>query len=120
MAILYPLIFITISSVGVPIIGLLDWESLGPIHWVRFVVGELLILVFAFLIYWGVRTLSFYQSLGLKGKLITTGPYKYTRNPQYIALILFYISVILVSSSYLAFLTGSLLILMYTITPLSE
>jgi len=113
-------IFITISSVGVPVIGLLDWESLGPIHWARFVVGGLLTLVFAFLIYWGVRTLSLHQSLGLKGKLITTGLYKYTRNPQYLALILFYISVILVTSSYLAFLTGSLLILMYAITPLSE
>ncbi|MHA1933706.1 MAG: methyltransferase family protein [Candidatus Thorarchaeota archaeon] len=113
-------IFITISSVGVPVIGLLDWESLGPIHWIRFAVGGLLMLGFVLLIYWGVRTLSLHQSLGLEGKLITTGPYKYTRNPQYLALILFYVSVILVTSSYLAFLTGSLLIMMYAITPLSE
>ncbi len=113
-------IFITISSVGVPVIGLLDWESLGPIHWIRFIVGGLLILVFAFLIYWGIRTLSLHQSLGLEGKLITTGPYKYTRNPQYLALILLYISMILVTSSNLAFLTGGLLILMYVIIPLSE
>ncbi|MHA2385276.1 MAG: methyltransferase family protein, partial [Candidatus Thorarchaeota archaeon] len=34
--------------------------------------------------------------------------------------ILFYIAFILVTSSYLAFLTGSLLILMYAVTPLSE
>ncbi|MHA2208040.1 MAG: hypothetical protein ACXABV_02620 [Candidatus Thorarchaeota archaeon] len=39
-------IFITISSVGVPVIGLLDWESLGPIHWARFVVAGILILLF--------------------------------------------------------------------------
>jgi protein-S-isoprenylcysteine O-methyltransferase Ste14 len=113
-------IFITIASIGVPIIGLLDWESLGPIHWIRFVVSGLLILVFALLIYWGVRALSLHQSLGLEGKLISSGPYRYTRNPQYLALILFYISVILITSSYLAFLTGSLLVLMYAITPLSE
>ncbi|MHA2065129.1 MAG: methyltransferase family protein, partial [Candidatus Thorarchaeota archaeon] len=54
------------------------------------------------------------------GKLITTGPYEYTRNPQYLGLILFYIAVILVTSSYLALWTGSLLILMYAATPLSE
>jgi protein-S-isoprenylcysteine O-methyltransferase Ste14 len=112
--------FIIISSVGVPVIGLLDWESLGPIHWAWFAVGGILILLFAYLIYWGIQTLSLHQSLGLEGKLITTGPYKYTRNPQYVGLILFYIAFILVTSSYLAFLTGSLLILMYAVTPLSE
>jgi protein-S-isoprenylcysteine O-methyltransferase Ste14 len=113
-------IFISISSVGVPVIGILDWDSFGPIHWARFVVGGVLILVFAVLTYWGIRTLSIHQSMGLEGKLITTGPYEYTRNPQYLGLILFYIAVILVTSSYLALWTGSLLILMYAATPLSE
>ncbi|MFW9801217.1 MAG: methyltransferase family protein [Candidatus Thorarchaeota archaeon] len=112
--------FIIISSVGVPVIGLLDWESLGSIHWARIVVGGILILFFAYLTYWGIRTLSLHQSLGLEGKLVTKGPYKYTRNPQYLGLMLFYIAVILVTSSYLAFLTGGLLILMYAITPFSE
>jgi len=113
-------IFVTLSSVGVPIVGLLDWESLWPTNWVWFVVGGVLVSLSVVLIYWGIRALSFHQSLGLKGKLITTGPYKYTRNPQYLALILIYISLILVTSSYLAFLTGSLLILVYVLTPLSE
>ncbi len=113
-------ILIIISSVGVPFIGLLDWESFGPIHWTRFIFGGLIIALSTVLIYWGVRTLSLHQSLGLEGNLMTTGPYKYTRNPQYLGLILFYIGVILVTSSQLALLTGSLLILMYVITPLSE
>ncbi|MHA2080659.1 MAG: methyltransferase family protein [Candidatus Thorarchaeota archaeon] len=51
---------------------------------------------------------------------IDTGPYQYTRNLQYLVLILFYISVILITSSYFALLSGTLLILMYAITPLSE
>lgn len=84
------------------------------------VVGGALVSVSVLLIYWGIRELSFHQSLGLEGKLIVSGPYRYTRNPQYLALILFYIAVILVTGSYLAFLTGSMLILMYAITPLSE
>jgi hypothetical protein len=31
---------------------------------------------------WGVATLSEYQSLALKGKVIKLGPYRYTRNQR--------------------------------------
>lgn len=113
-------IFITIASVGVPLVGIFDWDSLGPLHWIRFVIGGLLIPISAILVFWGLRTLSLHQSLGLEGELVTAGPYRYTRNPQYLALILFYISIILITSSYLTLLSGLLLILMYAITPLSE
>ncbi|MFQ5831855.1 MAG: methyltransferase family protein [Candidatus Thorarchaeota archaeon] len=113
-------ILITIASVGVPVIGVLDWESLGPIHWTRFLVGGITIPASSILVFWGLQTLSLHQSLGLEGELVTSGPYRYTRNPQYTALILFYASVILVTSSYLALLTGILLILMYALAPLSE
>jgi protein-S-isoprenylcysteine O-methyltransferase Ste14 len=113
-------IFITIASVGVPLIGVIDWESLGPIHWIRFFIGGFIILISTILAYWGLKTLSLHQSLGLEGEFVTAGPYQYIRNPQYLALILFYISIILITSSYFAFLSGTLLILMYAITPLSE
>ncbi|MFW9770399.1 MAG: methyltransferase family protein [Candidatus Thorarchaeota archaeon] len=113
-------LFIIISSVGVPVIGILDLGSLWPIHWLWFVIAGILILISAALVFWGIRTLSLHQSLGLEGKLITTGPYKYSRNPQYVALILFYFSVILIAGSYFTLITGSFLILMYAITPYSE
>ncbi|MHA1138089.1 MAG: hypothetical protein ACTSSE_16540 [Candidatus Thorarchaeota archaeon] len=58
-------IFITLSSVGVPLVGIFDWESLGPLHWIRFVIGGLLIPISAFLVFWGLRTLRLHQSLGL-------------------------------------------------------
>ncbi|MHA2025852.1 MAG: methyltransferase family protein [Candidatus Thorarchaeota archaeon] len=113
-------IFITIASVGVPLVGFLDWDSLGPIHWIRFFIGGIIIPISSILAFWGLRTLSIHQSLGLEGELVTAGPYQYSRNPQYLALILFYISMILITSSYFAFISGILLILMYAITPLSE
>jgi protein-S-isoprenylcysteine O-methyltransferase Ste14 len=112
--------FIILSSTGVPVIGLLDLGSFWQLHWAWFVIGGVLILIAAMLSYWGLRTLSLHQSLGLEGELITSGPYKYTRNPQYLALILFYLSVILIAGSYLTLLTGGLLILMYSITPFCE
>ncbi len=111
---------IVIASVGVPVVGILDWDSLGQLHWIRFLIGGGLIIASSALMVWGLRTLSMHQSLGLEGTLVTSGPYKYTRNPQYLALLVFYSAFILVSSSFLALITGILLILMYALTPLSE
>ncbi|MHA2352882.1 MAG: methyltransferase family protein, partial [Candidatus Thorarchaeota archaeon] len=48
-------VFITIASVGVPLVGVLDWDSLGPIHWIRFIIGGLLIPTSAILAFWGLR-----------------------------------------------------------------
>ena len=113
-------LFIITASVGVPIVGILDWESSGFTSFLRFIIGGAMIIIAGILSYWGIRTLSLHQSLGLEGKLVTTGPYQHTRNPQYLALIIFYFAVIIIASSYLALLTGILLIIMYAITPFSE
>ncbi|MCL4435178.1 MAG: DUF1295 domain-containing protein [Thaumarchaeota archaeon] len=69
---------------------------------------------------WGTRTLTAQQSLGEKGKIITDGPYRYTRNPQYVGFTLLYIGVILVTSSLLALVTGTFLIFLFLIAPFSE
>ncbi len=112
--------FILVASVGVPIVGVLDWESLGPIHWIRIPIGIAVIAFSATLSVWAIRTLSMHQSLGLTGKLVSDGPYRYSRNPQYVALILFYLSFILITASYMELVSGVLLSAMYALTPLSE
>ncbi|MHA2022286.1 MAG: methyltransferase family protein [Candidatus Thorarchaeota archaeon] len=113
-------ISITVASLGVPLVGILDWETLGPVHWLRYPAGEVLIVGSIALVIWGMRTLSLHQSLGLEGVFVTEGPYQYSRNPQYLALILFYSAFILITSSFLALVTGFLLILAYALTPFSK
>jgi len=113
-------ILFTVSMFGVPLVGILDFESVGSGHWSRFLVGGLAILIGFGIDIWGTRTLTAQQSLGAKGKIITEGPYRFTRNPQYVGFILIYAGVILISYSFMALVAGALLVLAFLTLPLSE
>jgi len=113
-------VLFTISMFGVPLIGILDFESMGYGHWSRFLAGGLAILIGFGIDIWGIRTLTAQQSLGAKGKIITEGPYRFTRNPQYVGFILIYAGAILITYSFLAMVTGVLLVLAFLILPFSE
>jgi protein-S-isoprenylcysteine O-methyltransferase Ste14 len=105
---------------GVPLIGLLDFQSLGYSHWLRFLVGALFLAVGLGVDLWGTKTLSAKQSLGKKGKIITSGPYRYTRNPQYVGFIILYSGIIVVTWSFMALVTGVFAISLFFIIPFSE
>lgn len=110
----------TIVMFGVPLVGILDFQSLGYFHWIRFVIGVFFFLVGLGIDLWGTRTLTAQQSLGAKGKIITEGPYRYTRNPQYVGFILLYVGIVLVTYSFMALVTGAFIILLFFIIPFSE
>jgi protein-S-isoprenylcysteine O-methyltransferase Ste14 len=113
-------VFSVIGMGGVPLVGIFDFETLSYVHWSHFLIGGFMILIGGSFSYWGTRTLSTHQSLGLKGKLVTTGPYKFTRNPQYVGFILLYAGVILATSSFMALVTGTLVAVVFVILPFSE
>jgi protein-S-isoprenylcysteine O-methyltransferase Ste14 len=110
----------TLVMFGVPLIGLLDFQSLGYSHWIRFLFGGLLFALGLGIDLWGTKTLSAQQSLGEKGKIITGGPYRYTRNPQYVGFIIMYSGIILVAWSFMALVTGVFAIFLFFIVPFSE
>ncbi len=110
----------TITMFGVPLIGILDFQSLGYSHWSRFLIGGIAILIGLGIDIWGTMTLTAQQSLGEKGKIITEGPYRYTRNPQYVGFILLYVGIVLVIYSIFALVTGAFVILLFFIIPFSE
>ena len=116
----YTWILYYVGMIGVPILGILDWETLNFIPWARFLIGGSLIFIAIPLAIWSVRTLGVDQTSGLKGILVTWGPYHYTRNPQYLANIFFFTGVILITSSSMSLKTGILVILWFVLAPFSE
>jgi protein-S-isoprenylcysteine O-methyltransferase Ste14 len=111
---------LTIGTLGVLVVGFQSWGSIGYKHWVMTVTGGVLIVLGVSTILWGVRALSLYQSFGLKGGLVTNGPYRHSRNPQYLGYLLFYPGFTLFTGSVEAFLTGILAMLIFLIAPLAE
>jgi protein-S-isoprenylcysteine O-methyltransferase Ste14 len=58
--------------------------------------------------------------LGLKGKLIIESPYKYSRNPQYVGIVLFFSGAMLIFNSFYAFVTGIIGNIWFLLTPFIE
>ena len=106
-----------IAGVGLCI---LDWQPSSPLQLLRYSIGIILVIsgnVFAF---WGMKTLSTHQTLGLKGVFTRDGPYRFSRNPQYIGDILILIGFIILAGSWRVFLSFGLAIIWFAITPFSE
>jgi protein-S-isoprenylcysteine O-methyltransferase Ste14 len=109
-----------IGTLGLLVVGFQSWGSIGYVHWVMTVTGGVLIVLGVSTIFWGVRALSLHQSYGLKGSLATSGPYRYSRNPQYLGYLLFYLGFNLFTGSVEALLTCILSMLIFLIAPLAE
>ena len=113
-------IFIYLSYLSIILLGIFDWDSFLLIHYLRFPFGIAFIFIGLGLFYWGIRTLSLHSSYGLEGEFITSGPYKFTRNPQYLGDILFFMGLIIVTNSLLTLIVVVICIIWNVLTPFSE
>lgn len=76
----------TFTLFGVLIVlGALGWGDLAIPNWLRFGVGLPLILIGNIVVWMEVSHFGVPQTGGAKGTLRTTGMYRYSRNPQYVA-----------------------------------
>lgn len=97
-----------------------DKSALLPLGDEKYYLGVPLAIAGLLFLGWGAYTLGVKRSLGAAGEFVTTGPYKFTRNPQYLGDILLFSGMMVVSNSFRAVAGFSLLVLALLLMPLAE
>ncbi len=111
----------TLSIFGAIIgLGVLGWNEADLPAWVRFGIGAPLIVIGHISVWREVAAFGIDQTGGATGTLRTTGLYRYSRNPQYVADIVMIIGWLLLSASYVAIPLGIVGILVLATAPLAE
>jgi protein-S-isoprenylcysteine O-methyltransferase Ste14 len=86
-------------SVGLAVVSILGWNSLGLGPWLRFGVGGVLFGLGAYLALGGALGLGAERNMGHEGELLESGPYRFSRNPQYVGSVLGYLGLALLCNS---------------------
>lgn len=105
---------------GIILIGILDWNSLGWPGWLRWLVGLGLIIGGNILAWVGAKQLGVETTSGAAGPFVTTGVYRYSRNPQYVGNILLLIGWVVLTASAWVVPFAVLAVVALALTPLTE
>ena len=108
-----------LGVLGITILAILDWDAFSLPSWLR-VAGGLLALSGASFALWAVRELGVRETQGLGGQLATTGPYRYSRNPQYVGFIALYLGLGLLCNSTPTFAPVVLASAWFVLAPFAE
>ena len=101
-------------------LGALEWGELGIADLVRFGVGPALILIGNVAVWSEVKHFGMRQTGGDVGRLRTSGLYRFSRNPQYVADILMIIGWVLLSASGAAGMVGLCMTVLLLTAPFAE
>ncbi len=104
---------------GLVTLGILDWNSFALHGSSRFFPGGMLMACGLFAL-WGYLALGVRASQGLGGELVTTGPYRYSRNPKYVGTIPAVLGYAIICNSTLALVTAMLISVWFILVPFAE
>ena len=109
----------TAMASAVPL-GIVDWNSFIVHHWSRFLGGGAAAVAGLSFALWGTRSMSVHTSLGLEGKLVTTGAYRCSRNPQYVGYTAAFLGYALLCNSVMTLMASTVGGLLFLIAPFTE
>jgi protein-S-isoprenylcysteine O-methyltransferase Ste14 len=102
-------------------LGFLDFESfILPPFWSRLPVALAISIPGVIIGSWASAVFPFRATLGLGDKLITAGPYRYSRNPQYICDSLQIIAYFWLTNSWMVGVLGMLGVTLNLLAPFTE
>jgi len=109
-----------ISTIGIIVVGILDWGSLALPPWMQIVLGVPLSLGGIGFSLWSIVILGPSSTYGNEGPLILRGPYRISRNPQYLGFIVALIGWSIVTSSGATILAVLVWIIPLVLVPFAE
>ncbi len=102
-------------------LGVLDFNSFWlPGFWVRFPAAMILFIFASVIGTWVYAVFPYRATIGLGDRLITNGPYRYTRNPQYLCDSLSIVGYMLLTNSWMVWSIGALGVLLNIMAPFTE
>lgn len=116
----YMLTLFLASGAGVILLGVLDWDTFSIPSWVRVMIGVPFGLAGNALALWAIAALGMAPTSGDESALVYRGPYRFSRNPQYVGFILALIGWALITNSVMALIVSLAGIVPLLLVPLAE
>jgi protein-S-isoprenylcysteine O-methyltransferase Ste14 len=108
-------------AVAFVFLGLYDFDSLWlPRFWLRLPFAAVGFALATAIGLWVYTVFPFRTTIGMEGGLITEGPYRYSRNPQYISDSLSIFGYMLLTNSWMVWVVGTLGMMLNILAPFTE
>lgn len=110
----------TLLVASLLMLGILDWGTADIPAWQRWGIAPLLLVVSNIAVWAEALDFGPAQTMGARGTLKTTGLYRYSRNPQYVADAVMVVGWLLLSAAPAATPLGIVTVVLLLVTPLTE